>query len=293
LQPFEHHVITAPKRIRARVELSEIVHHEYFTLVDMSAYEKELAVAQELARKAGDFALQYRKGEIEIENKADDSPVTIADKEGERVIAAGLSDAFPEDGLLGEEGAVKDTPNHRKWIIDPIDGTRDYVRNTRAWSVLIGLEENGACVAGVAYFPAMGEMYYASKGGGAWCNGERLHVGTAMRPREAMLCVNGLSYMNHYPFAKEMMEFFSAFWTVRSTGGCLDAMLVASGKADAWIEAQSKPWDLAPLKIIAEEAGAVTFDFAGHDTIYGGNYVITVPALADELRRFVGAPGIS
>ena len=84
-----------------------------------------------------------------------------------------------------------------------------------------------------------------------------------------------------------------SFWTVRSTGGCLDAMLVASGKADAWIEAQAKPWDLAPLKIIAEEAGAVTFDFAGKDTIYGGNFVIAVPALADELRRFVSVPGVS
>jgi histidinol-phosphatase len=259
----------------------------------MSAYEKELAVAQDLARKAGDFALQYRKGEIQIENKADESPVTVADKEGEKVIVAGLIDAFPEDGLLGEEGAVKDTPNRRKWIIDPIDGTRDFIRNTRAWSVLIGLEENGECVAGVAYFPATAEMYYASKGGGAWCNGERLHAGNAQKPSDALLCVNGLSYLYRYPFAKDALAFFARFWTVRSTGGCLDAMLVASGKADAWIEAQAKPWDLAPLKVIVEEAGAVTFDFAGKDTIYGGNFVITVPALAEELRLFVGRPGVS
>ena len=259
----------------------------------MSAYEKELTVAQQLARQAGDFALQYRKGDIQIENKSDESPVTVADKEGEKIIVAGLIAAFPEDGLLGEEGAVKDTPNRRKWIIDPIDGTRDFIRNTRAWSVLIGLEENGACVAGVAYFPATAEMYYASKGNGAWCNGERLKVGKAQRPAEAMLCVNGLSFLHRYPFAKDLLAFFSGFWTVRSTGGCLDAMLVSSGKADAWIEAQAKPWDLAPLKIIAEEAGAVTFDFAGQDTIYGGNYVITVPGLEDEMRRFVGRPGVS
>jgi histidinol phosphatase-like enzyme (inositol monophosphatase family) len=258
----------------------------------MSAYEKELAVAQRLARQAGDFALQYRKGEIQIENKADESPVTVADKECEKIIVAGLTEEFPADGLLGEEGAVKDTPNRRKWIIDPIDGTRDFIRNTRAWSVLIGLEENGACVAGVAYFPATAEMYYAAKGAGAWCNGERLQTGTAHRPSEALLCVNGLGFLHRYPFAGDLLHFLSRFWTVRSTGGCLDAMLVASGKADAWIEAQAKPWDLAPLKVIVEEAGAVTFDFAGKDTIYGGNFVITVPALADELRRFVGRPGI-
>ena len=254
----------------------------------MSAYEKELAVAQELARQAGDFALQYRKGEIQIENKSDESPVTVADKEGEKIIVAGLTAEFPGDGLLGEEGAVKDTPNGRKWIIDPIDGTRDFIRNTRAWSVLIGLEENGECVAGIAYFPATGEMYSGSKGGGAWCNGERLQVGKAQKPCEALLCVNGLSFLHRYPFANDLLSFFSAFWTVRSTGGCLDAMLVASGKADAWIEAQAQPWDLAPLKVIAEEAGAITFDFAGKSTIYGGNFIITVPALADDLRRFVG-----
>jgi fructose-1,6-bisphosphatase/inositol monophosphatase family enzyme len=131
-------------------------------------------------------------------------------------------------------------------------------------------------------------MYMASKGGGAWCNGERLHAGNATKPSEALLCVNGLSFLHRYPFAKDVIAFFSAFWTVRSTGGCLDAMLVSSGKADAWIEAQAKPWDLAPLKIIAEEAGCVAFDFAGKNTIYGGNFVITVPALADDLRRFVG-----
>jgi histidinol phosphatase-like enzyme (inositol monophosphatase family) len=258
----------------------------------MSAYEKELAIAQRLAREVGDFALQYRKGEIQIENKSDESPVTVADREGEKLIVAGLSEQFPADGLLGEEGAVKSSTNGRTWIIDPIDGTRDFIRNTKAWAVLIGLEENGACVAGVAYFPATGEMYYGSKAGGAWCNGESLHVSDVVKPADALLCVNGLSFLHRYPFAGDVMAFFSGFWTVRSTGGCLDAMLVASGKADAWIEAQAKPWDLAPLKIIVEEAGAVTFDFAGKSTIYGGNFVITVPGLADDLRRFVGRPGV-
>ena len=99
--------------------------------------------------------------------------------------------------------------------------------------------------------------------------------------------------MHRYPFAPEFLDWISEFWTVRSTGGCLDAMLVATGRADVWIEAQAKPWDLAPIKVIVEEAGAVTFDFAGKPTIYGGNSVISVPGLADELRRFVSIPGVS
>ena len=130
-------------------------------------------------------------------------------------------------------------------------------------------------------------MFTAGRGEGAFRDGRPIHASGIVKKSEALLCCNGIGFMNRYPFAPEFLDWVSEFWTVRSTGGCLDAMLVASGRADAWIEAQAKPWDLAPLKIIAEEAGCVTFDFDGNDTIYGGNYVITVPALADEIKRFV------
>ena len=252
------------------------------------AYQNELTTGAAIARKAGDLALKIREGNIGIEVKSDESPVTIADRECEKLIVAELLRAFPGDGLLGEEGALRESSNGRKWIIDPIDGTRDFIRGTRAWSVLIGLEENNEVVAGFTYFPSTGEMFSAARGEGAFWDGKRIHASDITRKHDALLCCNGLSYMHRYPFAADLIPWLSEFWTVRSMGGCLDAMLVASGRADAWLEAQAKPWDLAPLKIIAQEAGCVTFDFEGKDTIYGGNYVICVPALADELRRFVG-----
>src|SRR5689334_14352856 len=105
------------------------------------AYQKELTVGAEIARKAGDLALQIRQGTLGIEIKSDESPVTIADKACEKLIVEGLSAAFPEDGLLGEEGTMKQGSSGRRWIIDPIDGTRDFIRGTRAWSMLIGLED--------------------------------------------------------------------------------------------------------------------------------------------------------
>ena len=257
----------------------------------MPGYQKELETTLRVARAAGDLALEYRLGGIAFDSKSDESPVTVADRECEKLIVRGLTKDFPEDGLLGEEGAMHESSNGRKWIIDPIDGTRDFIRGTKAWSVLIGLEENGEVVAGCAYFPATGDMFWASRGQGAYRKSandeERLHISDRKTPAEALLCVNGLSYMSRYAFASDLVPWMARFWTVRSMGGCVDAMLVSSGRADTWIEAQAKPWDLAPLKIIAAEAGAVTFDFAGNDTIYGGNYVITVPPLADELRRFV------
>ncbi|MES1262084.1 MAG: inositol monophosphatase, partial [Acidobacteriota bacterium] len=250
------------------------------------AYEKELTLGAAIARKAGDLALRIREGNIGIEIKSDESPVTVADKACEKLIVEELSAAFPEDGMLGEEGAVKESKNGRRWIIDPIDGTRDFIRGTGAWSVLIGLEENDKVVAGHAYFPARGEMYSAAKGQGAFQDGKRIHASDVQTKGEALICCNGIGFMHRYGFAGELVDWLSGFWTVRSMGGCLDAMLLARGSADAWIEAQAKPWDLAPLKIIADEAGLVTFDFTGEDTIYGGNYVICVPALAEEMKQF-------
>jgi histidinol phosphatase-like enzyme (inositol monophosphatase family) len=253
----------------------------------MSAYAKELTFGRDVAKRAGQLALRYREGGIGVEIKSDESPVTVADKECEKLIVGAIDETFPEDGVLGEEGATKESNNKRKWIVDPIDGTRDFIRGTKAWSVLIGLEEAGEVVAGFAYFPATGDMYWASKGGGAYYNEEPIHVSDISERSKALLCVNGFSFMRRYDFSSQLLEFMETFWTVRSMGGCLDSMLVASGRADAWLETQAKPWDLAPLKIIAAEAGAVTFDFEGNDTIYGGNYVICTPGMADEMKRFV------
>ena len=290
LQPFESDVPSRSEGVRPGIELAKILHRKYSNLnvmSNMSNYEKELAFGRDLARRAGALALKYREGGIGHEVKEDESPVTIADKECEKLIVAAIAEHFPEDGVLGEEGATKDSPNGRKWIVDPIDGTRDFIRGTRAWSVLIGLEEAGEVVAGFAYFPATDELFSAAKGQGAYWEEDRITVSNITERSQALICVNGFSFMRRYAFAEDLLEFLESFWTVRSMGGCLDAMLVSSGRADVWLETQAKPWDLAPLKIIATEAGAVTFDFEGKDTIYGGNFVITVPALADEVKRFV------
>ena len=184
---------------------------------------------------------------------------------------------------------MRESKSGRRWIIDPIDGTRDFIRaGTRPWTMLIGLEDNGKIVAGHEYFPATGEMFSAAKGEGAWWDGKRIHASKIEKKSQALLCCNGIGFMHRYPFKAEFLDWASEFWTVRSVLAVhLDAMLVASGRAGVWIEAQCAPWDVAPLKIIAEEAGCVTFDFTGKDTIYGGNFVITVPALADVILKFV------
>lgn len=253
----------------------------------MTSFERELDVCRSVALQAGEIALRYRKHGIGYDSKSDDSPVTKADRECEQVIALALEEAFPDDGLLGEEGAVKPSRSGRRWIIDPIDGTRDYVRGIPVWATLIGLEQDGEVVAGVAHFASRGETYFASRGSGAFCNDIRIRSSDVNTIAEAVICLSGINSFYKYSFSAELLSWTKPFWSVRCFGGCQDAMMVARGEAEVWIESTVKPWDLAAPKIIVEEAGARFFDFSGESTINGGNCVACVPSLADEVLRFL------
>ncbi len=252
-------------------------------------YERELDVALAAARRAGELALRYQTNGLRQEQKADLSPVTIADRESEALLSRSLIEAFPADGLLGEEGANKVSGSGRRWIIDPIDGTRDFLRGFTSWAVLIALEKEKDIELGVCHFPAQNKTYYAVRGEGAWQDGTRLRTSNITEPSKALLCLNGFRDILAYPFAPALMDWIKQFWAVRSFGGCQDAVYVASGQAEAWVEPYGQAWDYASLKVINEEAGAVFFTFQGGNDIYGGNCAVCVPALESELRRFLCA----
>jgi histidinol-phosphatase len=251
-------------------------------------FEKELEIARSIAIRSGALALRIQANGVEAEKKSDLSPVTIADRECEKLIARLLEEAFPQDGLLGEEGSNKESQNGRRWIIDPIDGTRDFVRGTPLWSVLIGLEVDGIVETGVTYLPPRGEMFYAIRGHGAFRDDSPIHISSVQSPSQAVLCINGLNNMSNRAFAPVLVSWMAQFWAVRSMGGCIDAMMLAAGQADFWIENTASAWDLAPLKVILEEAGARFLNFDGGNSIYGGNCIACVPALEQEARRLLG-----
>jgi histidinol phosphatase-like enzyme (inositol monophosphatase family) len=252
------------------------------------SFEKELEVAQRIAAQAGRLALENHTRGFESEIKPDDSPVTSADRASERLITKLLEEAFPDDGLLGEEGAARESPNGRRWIIDPIDGTKSFIRGIPTWGVMLALEAEGGVVAGACNLPALGELYSAAAGLGAFCNGKRIHCSAAKTPDEAMLCLTGFDKLINHSWGPRALTWITQFWSVRSMGGCMDALCVASGRAEVWISMEAKAWDLAPLKIIGEEAGARFMNLDGKSSIYGGNCVLTVPALENEIRRFLG-----
>ena len=251
-------------------------------------FEQEIEVARFTALRSAELALRLQAEGVHAESKPDDSPVTNADRECERLIAAALDAAFPDDGILGEEGARKESKNGRRWIIDPIDGTRDYLRGNPLWGVLIGLEKNGEVVAGVVRLPMLDQTCWASRGGGAFRNDVRMRVSPISDPRLAVLSVNSLNRISEMPFSRRVIDWASRFWACRCLGGTPDAMMVAAGEMDAWIEPKVAAWDLAAVQVILEEAGAIFFAFNGERSIHNGNAIACTPGLEQELRGFFG-----
>ncbi len=219
--------------------------------------------------------------------KADDSPVTEADRQCERAIVARLQSSFPDDGILGEEGSAAESRSGRKWIVDPIDGTRDFVRGTPLWANLIALEEKGEVVLGVVNLPCLGWFCHAIKGAGAFRNGARMRVSKRTRVEESIFCANAFNHLSRTRFHGRLLDWMARYWAVRGMGGAADAMMLAAGEVEVWMEPVAKPWDFAPLKIIGEEAGAVFFNLAGGSDIYSGSGILCVPALESEVRALV------
>jgi histidinol-phosphatase len=248
-------------------------------------YEKELEFARLTAEAAGENAKRIRAGGIAAETKADASPVTIADKDNERLIREAIERGYPADGILGEEGSCKPGTSGRRWIIDPIDGTRDFVRGNRFWCVLLALEEADESVVGVAHFPMLGETYWAARGHGAWRNGEPIHASAVSTIGDSVFSPNGLHLAQAAPHLAKLNEWAQRSWAVRSYGGALDACMVAAGQVDVWFEPKVEPWDLAPLKLIIEEAGGAFFAFDGSRRIDRGTAIGCAPGLAEAARR--------
>src|SRR5262249_47416542 len=177
----------------------------------------------------------------------------------EQLIRAAIEREFPQDGILGEEGASKIGTSGRLWIIDPIDGTRDFVRGNRFWCVLIALMHGDEPAVGVAHFPMLGGTYRATRGGGAYLGDERLLASNVDSIEACAFNPNGLQLSKARLHMDRVVAMIQRSWSTRSYGGALDGCLVAAGKVDVWFEPKVEVWDLAALKLIIEEAGGKVF----------------------------------
>lgn len=221
--------------------------------------------------------------------KADRSPVTRADREAEQVIVEILGRSFPEHGFLGEELGARGAKDVR-WIVDPIDGTRNFVRGIPIWAVLIALEERGEIVAGVIWNPVSGELYTARKGQGAFLGGERLRVSAVSSLEKATLVHASLTLLRRGGHWDGFVRLVDATDRQRGFGDYLCYTIVAEGKAEIAVEAPDlKPWDLAPVKLLVEEAGGRFTDFRGTPSVYSGTALASNGKVHDAALALLGS----
>ena len=230
------------------------------------AWRTRYELAQEAARKAGDLARGFYETTFDVEKKADNSPVTIADKQAEQLIRQMVAQHFPDDGFLGEEFGDQPGASGFRWVIDPIDGTRSFVRHIPIWATLIGLEYRGEQIGGIAYIPVFDQMYRALRGDGAYVNDRRIQVSKEDKLSESLMCYSSIRWFQGAGREKTFLELVSKTQRQRGFGDFYGFVLVAEGAADLMLEHGVHEWDVSALKAIVEEAGGTFTDWKGTPT---------------------------
>ena len=230
--------------------------------------DPRLEAMVEAARAGGAVALEHYRRGFSISLKPDQSPVTEADREAERAIVGVLRAGFPDHGALGEE-LGESGPRERRFIVDPIDGTRNFVRRIPTWAVMIGLEEDGVVTAGVVYQPATGVLHTAWRGQGAWRDGERIRVSPVDALERALVVHSSVNFLRRSPYWAGFLHLADRTQVQRGFGDFSAYLWVAEGQGEIALSTTVKAWDVAALQVIVEEAGGRLTDLDGRRGIYG------------------------
>lgn len=249
--------------------------------------EELMPAAAELARLVGETALGYYGQGVDVETKGDGSPVTIADRAAETVAREWLAARFPLDGIMGEEFGVTRPEARRTWIIDPIDGTRTFVRNVPLWGSLVAVAEGQRVVAGAAFFPAVKEIIIAAPGLGCWHNDSRCFTSKVAKLTDAAVMVTDNRFRGDERRTAAWSELASKASIARTWGDCYGYLLVATGRAEVMVDHIMSPWDAAALLPIVTEAGGSFTDWKGNATAFGGDVIATNGPLAVSVREIL------
>ncbi len=250
-----------------------------------------LEAVQEAARLAGNVALRHYRTALEVISKADGSPVTIADRGAETAVREWITRWFPDDGIEGEELGIIRPEAARRWIVDPIDGTKTFVRGVPLWGTLIAVAERDQVLAGAAYFPVVDEIVAAASGEGTWWNGSRCAVSSVDRLDRALVLTTDPKFSADAAKRAAWQRLNDRAALTRTWGDCYGYLLVATGRAEVMVDPVMAAWDSAAFLPIIEEAGGVFTDWFGNRTGLGGSAIATNAAIATETRALMLSPG--
>ena len=248
-----------------------------------------LEAVSEAARIAGAVALGYYRRGVGVETKGDGSPVTIADREAEQAAHDWIGARFAGDEILGEEFGYS-SGSGRRWFIDPIDGTKTFVRGVPLWGSMIAVAEGDTVLAGAVYCPAVSELVAAALGEGAYLNDARCHVSSVADLASATILTTDDRFSYIPARAPAWTSLGARVAVSRTWGDCYGYLLVATGRAELMVDDRLSPWDAASLIPIITEAGGVYSDWSGGRAVDGGDGFASNRALADAFRAALGIP---
>jgi histidinol-phosphatase len=250
-------------------------------------YEKAI----DITRRAAQLALGYFDTGIVVDYKRDSSPVTAADRETEQALRTALQEAFPGDGFLGEEYGDSPGTTGYRWILDPIDGTRSFVRDVPLWATLVGLEYKGEMIAGVVDAPALGHTYHALRGNGAYRNERRIRVSDQADLAKSIVYYSSLSWFLKAGKEQNFLSLVRQSEKQRGYGDWYGFMLVAQGSGEVMVEHGVHAWDVGAIAPIVEEAGGRFSDWDGKLDIHAPDTLATNGRLHDRVLGILGGKG--
>jgi histidinol-phosphatase len=248
-------------------------------------FEEELSFARRLADRADEVSMAlFRSAALQVREKDDLTPVTEADTRIEALVRDAVGRAYPGDAVLGEEEGLAGSGD-RVWIVDPIDGTKNFAEGIQVWATLIALAVKGRPVVGVVSAPALGERYEAAVGGGARLNGELIRVSEVTDLGRAMLVSTGFKDWLEGPLAVPFRDLVAASRRSRGFGDFWGHVLVARGAAEAMLEPALRVWDTAAVQVVVEEAGGRMTSLDGSPLSDHGSALTSNNLLHDEIAR--------
>lgn len=258
-------------------------------------YDDDLALALELADAADAITLdRFEASDLKVKSKPDMTPVSDADVAVEEVLRERLAEARPGDSIVGEEFGGETVFEGRQWVIDPIDGTKNFVRGVPVWATLISLLVDGQPVLGVVSAPALARRWYAAQGSGAWRTFnkgslKRLEVSHVSELADASLAMSSLEGWKARGLQENFIALTERTWRLRGYGDFFGYCLVAEGAVDIAAEPEVSVWDLAALSVLVTEAGGTFSSLNGEPGPHGGDAIATNGLLHDAARKVIGA----